>query len=214
MEPEIERLRESLRAIVPLFDVDGSHDLDHLDRVWTNCSRLSRSFAEGQVDRTVLVAATYLHNCVCLPKDHPNRKRSSAMAAEESVVHLEKLDFPADRMGSLKHCILAHSKSAGISANTLEAKVSSDADKLDSLGAIGIARLFYTSGCLGQRMLHPTDPMALDRVANGQLYALDYYVETLAKLNDAFHLDVAKAEGERRASEMAQIVSLLVEPWP
>ncbi|MFH7118774.1 HD domain-containing protein, partial [Klebsiella pneumoniae] len=122
-----------------------AHDRSHFRRVGGNASQLA---AGEEVDRLVLLTACYFHDIVSLPKNHPERSRSSMMAAEKTLAILQSAfaDFPADRYPAVSHAIEAHSFSAAIPPRTLEAKIVQDADRLESLGAIGLARVFAVAG--------------------------------------------------------------------
>lgn len=131
---------------------DAAHDLSHFRRVWATATQLA---AGEEVDRLVLLTACYFHDIVSLPKNHPERSRSSMMAAEKTLAILQSsfADFPAERYAAVSHAIEAHSFSAAIPPRTLEAKIVQDADRLESLGAIGLARVFAVAGALNTILL-------------------------------------------------------------
>lgn len=118
---------------------DGSHDLAHLDRVWGNVQAIVA--AEGG-DTEILAAAVLLHDCVAVEKNSPLRNQASRLAAEKAVSLLTELRWPKDRQQAVAHAIEAHSFSAGIEPGTLEARILQDADRLDALGFMGVARCF------------------------------------------------------------------------
>ena len=64
---------------------DAAHDLSHFRRVWATATQLA---AGEEVDRLVLLTACYFHDIVSLPKNHPERSRSSMMAAEKTLAIL------------------------------------------------------------------------------------------------------------------------------
>ncbi|VTM75552.1 putative hydrolase [Raoultella planticola] len=65
-----------------LTEGDSAHDISHFRRVWGTAQRLAE---ESQVDRLVLLTACYFHDIISLPKNHPERSRSSVMAAEKNA---------------------------------------------------------------------------------------------------------------------------------
>lgn len=156
---------------------DGAHDLQHLNRVWQTATILLEATPEA--DALVVQAACYLHDLVNLPKNHPQRAEASRMAAQLARTQLQEIGFPADRLDAVAHAIEAHSFSAGITPLTIEAKLVQDADRLDALGAIGLARLFYTAGRMGSSLAHPTDPLGVDRELDDRIYALDHIMVKL-----------------------------------
>ncbi len=85
------------------------------------------------------------------------------MAAEKTLAILQSAfaDFPADRYPAVSHAIEAHSFSAAIPPRTLEAKIVQDADRLESLGAIGLARVFAVAGALNTILFDAEDPLLI-----------------------------------------------------
>ncbi|TDW96850.1 HD domain-containing protein [Dinghuibacter silviterrae] len=180
---------------------DGSHDLGHFRRVWNMCRRIDAA-EEGKGDLYVLLAASYFHDLVSLPKNHPDRSRSSVLAAEKTAVLLreEFPFFPADRIDAVRHAIEAHSFSAGIPATTYEAKVLQDADRMEALGAIGIARTFYTAGFMHSRMFHEEDPLALERTPDDRHFALDHFQLKLLQLPDKMQTAAGRVIAQQKAA--------------
>lgn len=113
---------------------DGSHDVAHLHRVWKNARQIARD--EGGELR-ILCAAVLLHDCVAVEKNSPQRHLASRMAAEKAATMLAVLGWSAADIEKTAHAIEAHSFSAAIPAQTLEAKILQDADRLDAIGVIG-----------------------------------------------------------------------------
>jgi len=96
-------------------------------------------------------------------------------------------DFPAEKIKGVHHAIHAHSFSANVLPQTIEAKILQDADRLEALGAIGLARVFYVAGQLNTQLFHPEDPLAEQRIADDTLYALDHFPLKLFKLPSLMH---------------------------
>ena len=129
---------------------DGAHDSSHLHRVWRNAQRLLQHYP--QADALVVLAACYLHDLVNRPKNHPERAYASRQSAQLARTQLAALGFPAGRLDAVAHAIETHSFSAALPPHTIEAQVVQDADRLDALGAVGLARLFYTAGRMGSAL--------------------------------------------------------------
>jgi uncharacterized protein len=169
---------------------DGSHDPGHFQRVWKAAQYINRE--EGNIaDPLVLLAAAYFHDLISLPKDHPRRGESSRMSAERAVELLQTYfngekegipGFPPGKIEAVRHAIHAHSFSAGITPLTAEAKILQDADRLEAIGAIGLARVFYTAGQLDAKLFDPADPLAERREPDDRRYALDHFGVKLLKL--------------------------------
>jgi len=179
---------------------DGAHDGTHLERVWRNAQALLAQHPEA--DALVVMAACYLHDLVNLPKDDPERDRASRRSAKLARHQLAWMDFPRDRLDAVAHAIEAHSFSANIPAESLEAKIVQDADRLDGLGAVGLARMFYIAGRMGSSLAHPDDPLGLAREFDDRRYALDHIMVKLARLPGMMQTEGGRALAEERLARL------------
>lgn len=177
---------------------DGAHDLGHLRRVWRNCQRIAA--AEGGADTQVLLAAAMFHDVVNLPKDAPNRSDASALSARVAADYLAGSGFPAEKITAVAHAITAHSFSAGIAPQTVEARILQDADRLEALGALGLARMFYVAGALGGGLFDAQDPLAQHRPLDDRAFALDHLEVKLFRIVETMNT----AEGRQLAEEGAE----------
>jgi uncharacterized protein len=178
---------------------DAAHDRAHVERVVST----ARSLAEGEdADRAVVVPAAWLHDCVTVPKDADDREAASAQAAEAAVSFLEGAGYPGAPLPAIRHAIEAHSYSAGIPVETVEAGVVQDADRLDALGAIGIARCMMVGGALDSALYHLEDPFCDDREPDDDAYTIDHFYAKLLKLPETMQTDAGRREAERRADFM------------
>ncbi len=184
------------RALLPhAFDArDGAHDEAHLLRVWRNAARIVQG--EGG-DSEILVAANLLHDCILVDKATPERSQASRLAAAKAREVLTDLGWQSGRIGQVCHAIEAHSFSAGIEPLTLEAKILQDADRLDAIGFIGIARCFYIAGMSRAAICDPTDPAAQQRPLDDRTWALDHFQTKLLKLGGSVRTET----GQRLATE-------------
>ncbi len=177
----MDTLRQNLRRVVQQeMAQDPAHDIAHLDRVWANAHRIAR--AEGTANLRVLVAAAYLHDLVNLPKDAPNRAEASQMSANKAAPILRDLGMSEDDITAAQHAIAAHSYSAGLPAKTPEAEILRDADRLDALGAVGIARTFMVAGTMDRGLCDPSDPFAANRPLDDQKWSIDHWHLKLLQL--------------------------------
>lgn len=179
---------------------DGSHDTAHLARVWANARAIQ---AQEGGDAELLAAAVLLHDCVHVEKSSPLRPQASRLAAQRARAILARLGWPAARIDAAAHAIAAHSFSAGIAPETLEARVLQDADRLEAIGAIGIARCFYTAGRMGSLLYDPADPRAERRALNDRDFAADHFRAKLLKLESGFQTTT----GARLARERTRLVA-------
>jgi uncharacterized protein len=171
---------------------DGAHDLSHLQRVWHNVRTLQ---AEEGGDLEVLLASVLLHDCVSVEKNSPLRSQASRLAAKKAASVLLEMHWTEEKISAVRHAIEAHSFSANIAPLTLEAKIVQDADRLDSLGMLGVARTFYVAGRMGSALYDPNDPEAKARDYDDTHFCLDHFQTKLLHLADGFQT----ASGQRLA---------------
>jgi len=162
----------------------SSHDEGHVERVkrWA----IYIAMKEG-ADVEVVSNAAELHD---IARDKPNHAVEGAKIARRI---LKERGYDEDFIAKVVHCIEAHSFSSGIEPKTLEAKVLSDADKLDAMGAIGIARAFMFSGERG-RSIEET---------------LKHFEEKLLRLKDLIYTETAKRVAEDRHRFMLEFYERL-----
>jgi uncharacterized protein len=188
---------------------DGSHDLSHILRVWKNIAAIQ--MAEGG-DSTILCAAAILHDCVVVEKDSPLRDQSSKFSAEMAGNILRAKQWTAEHIAAVKHAIEAHSFSGGIVPQTLEARILQDADRLDAIGLIGVARTFYVAGRIGKQLYHRQDPTGIARPLDDRQYAIDHFYTKLLKLSAGFQTKKgAELAAERHAQLEQFLTHLLLE---
>lgn len=193
---EIERLSEQHLAAL---DADVAHDLEHIRRVVANAKQIAR--VEGaRLD--VVVPAAWLHDCVVVPKDSPDRSRASALAAAEAARLLGAWGVGGDLLAGIAHAIEAHSFSAGIAPRTIEAGVLQDADRLDAIGAVGIARCVMLGAELGRPFYVPSDPFCRDREPDDLASSIDHFYTKLLGLASTFVTAAGRAEAERRTATL------------
>ena len=185
---------------------DAAHDRQHIRRVVANARMLA---ADEQADLAVVLPAAWLHDCVSVPKDSPLRSQASALAGHAAVEFLETMHYPAQYLPAIRHAIEAHSFSANIVPRTCEARVVQDADRLDSLGAIGLARCLMLSGALGRRLYDPLEPFPATRPLDEQANALDHFYAKLLQLADRMTTRAGRAEAARRTAFLHAFIEQL-----
>jgi uncharacterized protein len=178
---------------------DGAHDLGHLRRVWKQAQLIAM---DEPCDLEILLPAAFFHDLVNLPKSHPDRARASTLSAEAACHFLRADGFPETKLSAVGHAIAAHSFSANITAQTPEARVLQDADRLEALGAIGLARMFHVAGQMGGGLFDADDPMAQHRDLNDRAFALDHIEVKLMKIADTMQTATGRAIAAERADWM------------
>jgi uncharacterized protein len=166
MEAKHERIRE----IVAKKLSHSHHDMEHVERVFNLCMYLSKY--EPKVDLDVLKTAVLLHD-IARVREFEDRKGIAEHAALGAVMAeeiLTKLDYSEEKIARIKHCIAVHRYRRNRKPETAEAKILFDADKLDALGAVGVARAFMIAGQYGQRIYSevPIEEYLTDNVVGGE----------------------------------------------
>jgi uncharacterized protein len=187
---------------------DGAHDVSHLQRVWHNVRTLQ---AEETGDLEVLLAAVLLHDCVAVEKNSPLRSQASRLAAEKASAVLADMDWPHAKINAVAHAIEAHSFSANIAPLTLEAKIVQDADRLDSLGMLGVARTFYIAGRMGSALYDPQDRQAKARDYDDKRFCLDHFQTKLLHLADGFQTTTGQRLAHIRHDRLKGFMELFQE---
>lgn len=178
---------------------DPAHDVLHVQRVVKTAFDLAKQEG-GCLD--VVIPAAWLHDLVSVPKNDPRRSAASRLSAEAAVLFLKEIGYPGRWMEGIAHAIEAHSFSANIPAKTLEAKIVQDADRLDGLGAIGIARCFATGGLLKRSFYSKDDPFCANRAPNDSFYTVDHFYQKLLKTALSLQTESGKREGNLRVAAM------------
>jgi len=185
---------------------DPAHDISHIRRVVQNTLRLTE--AENG-DPEVTIPAAWLHDCVSVAKDSPLRSQASKLAAQDAVGFLESIDYPAELLPAIYHAIEAHSFSADIVTETLEARIVQDADRLEAIGAIGIARCLLTGGSMGTPLYDPSDPFASDRDLDDRQFTLDHFYCKLLGLAETMKTEGGREEAAKRTDYMREFLQRL-----
>jgi uncharacterized protein len=179
---------------------DPAHDFDHVLRVAAMAERIAR--AEG-ADVEIVRAAALLHDVG--REDRSVRDHAEAAAGRARAI-LEA--HPQARVEAVAQAILQHRFRSGPPPDTLEARCLFDADKLDSIGAIGVARAFAYSGVIGQRLWGEVAPDYADRFARGEAGAGEHtphheYVVKLSRLRDRMTTAAGRAIADERHAVLA-----------
>ncbi|HPI39338.1 MAG TPA: HD domain-containing protein [Pseudobdellovibrionaceae bacterium] len=181
---------------------DGSHDISHFQRMW----KLANNFSSSSDDKLVILAACYFHDIVNYPKNDHKRSQSSKDSAIKAETILLSLGFPHEKLDGVKHCIEAHSFSANIQTQTSEAEIIQDADRIESLGAIGLARTFYVAGLMGSKLFCSEDPFAENRNLDDKKFTIDHFHLKLLKLPSTMKTQKGKAEAAKRAEVLTKFL--------
>jgi len=190
---------------------DSAHDIDHIERVVATATQVGM---EEGAEMDILLPAAWLHDCVAVAKDHPQRKQASLLAADRAVQFLQQIDYPPQHLAAIHHAIVAHSFSANVTPVTVEAKILQDADRMDALGAIGIARCLLVGGKLDRQLYSRLDPLCEEREPDDNVYTIDHFFTKLLTLGESMQTQAAKAEAARRSHYMRGFLTQLQSELP
>lgn len=141
------------RAIEHFKDAKGSHDFEHTLRVIRLCERIGPA---EKAEMTVLLIAAALHDIGRCRQDRSNGKICHAQEGAKmtgSIIH--DLALSDAQKQNIIHCVATHRFRGNNIPQTIEAKVLFDADKIDAIGAVGIARAYLFAGELGAKLHNP-----------------------------------------------------------
>ena len=188
-------LSDKVRAL--LLNSGGGHDYDHTLRVMKNAELLLQE--EPGADREIVRFAALLHDCA-RPEEHDSCGKV-CHAARGAVIAAELMaeeGLPKEFCHAVTEAVRTHRYRDGIVPETCEGKIVYDADKLDSLGAVGLGRAFLFAGSCGARV-HNTPEEALSNEAYGpEDTAYREYLVKLRHLPGAMLTQAGRRMGEER----------------
>jgi len=210
----VRELREAIQGDAALAELyalcqacgadDAAHDAAHAERVALWTLRL----APG-VDRRTAIAAALLHDNVNLPKDAPDRARASELGAREAARILPKLGFSEAATASIADAIRTHSYSRGEPPTSDLGRALQDADRLETLGALGICRVLSTGSRLGARYFEALDPWAEGRELDDHRYTVDHFFTKLLGLADTMLTSEGRREARARTDYLRSFLEQL-----
>jgi uncharacterized protein len=186
--------------------LDAVHDLAHIRRVVANAEQLAAS-EDARLE--IVLPAAWLHDCVAVSKGSPQRHAASRLSAQAAGCFLRDSCYPAELIPAIEHAIKAHSFSAQIAPRTREAMVVQDADRLDALGAVGIARCLMLGGAMGKALYDPREPFPRARIPDDTTNVLDHFYLKLLRLADRMSTATGRAEARRRTLFMQEYLRQL-----
>lgn len=174
---------------------DPAHDFEHIMRVCKNVKKIAKY---ENVDLNLVLAAALLHDMVSFPKSDKRSKTSSLKSAQKAKEILEKYHYTKNEIKTIVDAIADHSFSRNKIPKTMVGKILQDADRLDALGAIGIARTFSVGGAENRPIYHTTDPFCSSRTPDDQNWTIDHFYRKLLLLEKKMNTKFAKKEAKRR----------------
>jgi uncharacterized protein len=189
----------------------GSHDWDHTLRVHRLCRCIG--IAEG-ADLLVVEAAAYLHDIGRVDQDRTDGKLCHAeKGARLAKAMLSNMPIGIERRENIIHCIGSHRFRRGEPPRTVEAKVLFDADKLDAIGAVGVARAFLFAGELGARLHSPEVDVAQAPAYSVNDTGYREYVVKLSKVRERILTDTGRQLADDRHRFMTDFFNRFLEEY-
>ena len=184
---------ESLKKIAKnkLVNNDPAHDFEHVMRVYRNAKKICKT---ENGNKKLILSAVLLHDIIKIK----NQKNSALKSAKLSEKILKENYFLDDEIRIISNAIKEHSFSKGKFPSTIEGKILQDADRLDAIGAIGLARVFSFSGSNNRPFYDPKDPFSKNRVVNDNKWALDHFFEKLLLLEGKMNTKTGKILAKKR----------------
>jgi len=206
-----EKFFDELRKKVKEYmESGGSHEFSHVERVYN----LAVKIAENEkADLDIIKAAALLHDIARIKEDNGEIKCHAEEGAKIAGEILEKTDFPKEKIVHVCECIRVHRFSKGLKAETKEAMIIQDADRLDALGAIAIARIFAYGGKKG-RIMHLPDIKPRENSDGESKTSFIHFYEKILKIKpEIFNTITAKRIAKHRYKFVKKFMKEFLEEW-
>ncbi|MEM2785592.1 MAG: HD domain-containing protein [Candidatus Nitrosotenuis sp.] len=185
---------------------DSAHDFSHIMRVYKNAQQIAEY---EKANKKLVLASVLLHDVVQFPKSDKRSKTASIKSAQLAEKILTKYDFTKKEIQIISDAIRDHSYSRNKVPKTLVGKILQDADRLDALGAIGIARTFSVGGSENRTLYNELDPFCQKREPDDKSWTVDHFYRKLFLLEKKMHTRYAKKEAKRRTRLMRGFIAEL-----
>lgn len=182
---------------------ESSHDFDHVLRVLALAERIA--CAEGG-DLEVVRAAALLHDIGRAQEEVTGEDHAAVGAARAREI---LAGHPPEKVEAVVEAIASHRFRSGLPPETPEARALFDADKLDAMGAVGIARAFARAGAQGRRLWVPQDVAAAQGDGSPEHTAVHEFVVKLSRLRDTMTTATGRALAEERHAFMVEFFTRL-----
>jgi len=182
---------------------DSAHDFEHIMRVYKNAQKIGK---EENANMKLVLAAVLLHDIISSPKSVKKSKTSSIKSSVVAQRILQNHGYDKDEIKTISDAIRDHSFSRGMVPNTIEGKILQDADRLDAIGAIGIARAFSVGGSEKRPFYNKSDPFCQRRKPYDNNWTLDHFYKKLLLLEKKMNTDAAKKEASHRTKTIKKFL--------
>lgn len=202
---EIENLKEK---IMPYYG-HGGHDFNHTQRVYNLAEEICK---KEKANLLVIQLASLLHD-IARYKEDAGGKCHALEGAKMAEEILKEENYDTGIIEQVKHCILVHRVSSNLKPESLEAKIIQDADRLDALGAICIARVFMYNG-LHRIPMHDPKIKPLEEYKGQHTTAINHFYEKILKLEpQTFFTETARKIAEHRYKFIKEFLDEFNAEW-
>jgi len=185
---------------------DPSHDFEHIMRVYKNAEKICKT---EKVNKKLVLISVLLHDIVKRSQSKKQSKSSADLSAEKSIKILEKLNMSKLEINIITDAIRNHSFTKKRVSETIEGRILQDADRLDAIGAIGIARVFCVSGVKNRPFYNPNNPFAKKRTIDDKKWTLDHFFKKLLLLEKQMNTKSGKIEAKKRTKILKKFLDEL-----
>lgn len=193
------------KLVRDIYDnMDASHDFQHIERVLKNAEAILQT--EPEADAVTVRLAVLLH-------DVSDAKYTETKEAEERI--LASLDLTEEERNLIREVIASVSFNGGneLEAKTIEAKIVRDADRLDAIGAVGIARTFAYGGAKGRKLYDDAEEarseMSVEEYRTKSTASVTHFYEKLLLLKDLMVTEKGRQMAEERHEFMVSFLRQL-----
>ena len=185
------------------------HDKYHVERVYNLAVRLAQ--AEG-ADLDTVKAAALLHDIARAMEDEGSINDHASEGAKIARKILEEIDFPKNRIDDVIHCIETHRFRNSLTPKSLEAKILQDADRLDIIGAVGIARVFARGGW-SNKPIHDPSVQPRAKYDGKSESSVNHIHEKLLNIKSTMNTETARKMAQDRHKYVEQFLERLLKEW-
>jgi len=200
---------EKIRDRSAVFFRHSHHDKYHVERV---CNMAEHLAQQENADLDVVRAAVLLHDIARAMEDEGTIDDHAREGAKMARKILEEVRFPQEKIDDVIYCIEMHRFRAGLAPRSLEAKILQDADRLDIIGAIGIARVFARGGW-GNKPIHDPSIQPKTKYDGKSESSVNHIYEKLLKIKNTMNTETAKKIAEERHQYVEQFLERLLREW-
>ena len=183
-----------------------AHDFAHVSRVRALAVELART---SDANALACELGALLHELWNYPKGHPRSRESGDVCARHAKRAVRAAGYPNELAELVAAMIRDHAFSKGGVPESLEGKILQDADRLDAIGAIGIARCFASCAEMGSAFYDVDDPFAERRPLDDKRFGLDHFEKKLLRLEAGMHTEPAKVMAAERSQVMRAFLAAM-----